>query len=300
MSLTINPQLSPLVVGFWRLKQWQKNLTQLQGFVEQALELGLYSMDHAYVYGSEAPFGKMLKQAPHLRERMQIITKCGINAPGFSDSQLSPLFADKTAHYRSDRAAIINSVEHSLQALQTDYLDVVMLHRPDYLMNFQQIASAFTQLQQQGKVKHFAVSNFSLAQQQALQAQLAQPLLCNQVQLSPYHCDLLDSGLIEYTQQHQLALMAWSPLAGGQLFNADDKKAVRLLSCLQKIQHQIGAECASQVAYVWLKTLPIAIHPIIGTGDEQRLAQAAASEQYSLSHEQWYEILQASRGHPVA
>ena len=196
MNLTVSEQLSPFVLGFWRLKKWQKTLPQLQAFVEKALSLGIYSMDHAYVYGSEAPFGKLLKQAPALRSQMQIISKCGINAPGFSKVATSPLYAESTAHYRSDAAALTSSVDSSLQALQTDYIDMLLLHRPDYLMDYQQIAEAFSKLKQQGKVRALGVSNFTVMQQQALQSVLPEPLFCNQVEVSPYHAQMLDSGLL--------------------------------------------------------------------------------------------------------
>lgn len=130
------PEFSRLIAGFWRLNDWAMSSQQLLAFVEQCVELGVTSMDHAFVYRSERPFGDALAMRPELRQKMEIVTKCGIRPMGFG-----PLGGDALNHYDSSSESIIASTENSLRELRTDYIDLLLIHRPDYLMHAEEIAA---------------------------------------------------------------------------------------------------------------------------------------------------------------
>lgn len=158
-------KVSQFIAGFWRLNQWQFNDAELHTYIEGLLNLGVTTMDHAFVYRSESQFGRVLKNTHGLREQMQLITKFGICPAGFGDPD-----AQEVNHYDSSSDYIIRSVENSLLSLCTDHIDVLLVHRPDYLMQAEELAKAFDHLKSAGKVKHFGVSNFSAFQFRLLQS----------------------------------------------------------------------------------------------------------------------------------
>lgn len=288
-------QLSPLIAGYWRLRSWNFSTEELIRFIEQHLALGITTVDHAWIYQSEQLFGRALKQVSELRQQLQIISKCGIKPPGKSS-----LHARDTPHYDSRGKTIIDSCEQSLSDLNTDHLDILLLHRPDYLMPADEIAAAFDQLKRDGKVKHFGVSNFSRDQFEWLQSVVDVPLVTNQIEYSPWQLNALDSGVFEQCQQHNISVMAWSCLGGGELFNGSNEKSQRLLIALNEVAEAIGAESIDQVVYAWILRHPCSIYPLLGSGKISRYANATKALQLQLSHEQWYRILQASVGHSVA
>ena len=289
-------QLSQFVAGFWRLADWQLSTTELITIIERYIELGVSSMDHADIYGGyqcEALFGEALALQPSLRDQIQLISKCGIQ-----------LVTDKTPdtylnHYDTSRQHIIQSAEASLQNLQTDHLDLLLIHRPDPLMNADEVALAFEHLYQQGKVRHFGVSNFSPQQFELLQSRMSQKLVCNQVEISPLNMSTLHDGTLDHCQQHNLAPMAWSCLGGGNIFDANDPQSLRLRAVLETIADEVNAENISQVIYAWVLALPSKPHPIIGSGNMSRIESAVRSKQITLTRQQWFSIWQASTGHGV-
>lgn len=295
-STTLNtPTLSPLIAGYWRLRHWGFSNEQLIAFIEQHLALGISTVDHAWVYQSEAIFGRALKQAPALREQLQIISKCGIKPPGDS-----PLHAQNTAYYDSCGDTIIDSCEQSLRNLNTDHIDILLLHRPDYLMPVDEVAEAFTRLKTSGKVKHFGVSNFNCAQFERLQQSIDTPLVTNQIEFSPSQLGALESGVLEQAQLHKIRPMAWSCLGGGDLFNGSSEQAVRLRSALEEIATELGADGIDQVVYAWVLKHPANIVPLLGSSNINRYRSAVKALSLSMTHEQWYCIWQASVGHGVA
>jgi predicted oxidoreductase len=289
-------KLSTFIAGFWRVADWQLSPQQRLAIIERYLELGVYSMDHADIYGGyqcEALFGEALALQPKLRHNMQLISKCGIQ-----------LVTDKTPHtylnhYDTSSQHIIKSAETSLQNLQTDHLDLLLIHRPDPLMNADEVAEAFERLHQQGKVRHFGVSNFSPQQFDLLQSRLTQKLVCNQVEISPTNMTTLHDGTLDHCQQHRLAPMAWSCLGGGNIFNAKDPQSLRIRAMLETIADEVNAENISQVIYAWVLALPSKPHPIIGSGNIQRIESAVSSKDITLTRQQWFSIWQASTGHSV-
>ncbi|WP_152087469.1 aldo/keto reductase [Pseudoalteromonas sp. A25] len=292
-----NRVIAPLVMGFWRLMDWQWSKQQCLAYLQHCIELGVTDTDHADIYGEyecEAAFGEALKLAPQVREQIKIITKCGIR-PAFAKKGL----VGKANHYDSSKAHIIASAQQSLRNFNTDRLDVLLIHRPDYLMDADEVAQAFTQLKQQGDVLHFGVSNFTPSQVQLLQSRLDFELVTNQIECSVYQMKALDDGTLDQCQQLSMPPMLWSPLAGGKLFSGQDDKAKRLFATLTQVAEELAVDAIDQVAYAWLNMLPSQPSIVLGTSNIKRVESAIAASKLSLTREQWYRIWQASTGHSV-
>ncbi|MDP5253769.1 MULTISPECIES: aldo/keto reductase family oxidoreductase [unclassified Vibrio] len=290
------PSLSEFIQGYWRLADWGMTPQQRLGFIKQHLELGITSVDHADIYGDyrcEQLFGEAIKLEPSLRDKMQIITKCDIKLtrPDFPQRKIN--------HYDTSREHIIASVEQSLQRLQVDHLDLLLLHRPDALMDADEVATAFGDLKQQGKVAHFGVSNFTARQCELLQSRLDAPLATNQIEINPLHIDCAYDGTLDYLQQHRIRPMAWSCLAGGEIFSGQAKQHQRVRKVLCELQEELGAESIDQVIYTWVMRLPGKPLPIVGSGKIDRLRSAVKSLELTLTREQWYRVWVASKGHNV-
>lgn len=289
-----NCELSPLVMGFWRVMQWGYSSKELLYFIEQALELGVTAMDHAMVYRSEAPFGQAMQLAPSLRNRLQIVTKCGIRPVGFG-----ALGARKVNHYDFSAEHIDASVEASLNDLRTDRIDLLLLHRPDFLMDVGEVATTLERLKSEGKVLNFGVSNFSVYQVRALQSALSGALITNQVECSPLHMQPLTDGVFDQAQELSMRPMLWSCLGGGRLFTPQSEQERRVVSALQEIAHELEADTIDTVVYAWLRALPCRPYPVLGTSKIERVREAIRSLELSMTREQWYRIWEASNGAPV-
>ena len=286
------PPLSPVVAGLWRLKDWKLSVQERVRWIEQALELGITSFDHADIYGdygAEALFGEALQAAPALRQRMQLVTKCGIRLR----SAQRPY---RVNHYDSSAAYVRTQVEQSLRNLHTEQLDLVLIHRPDYLMDAAALAETFRTLTGEGKVAHWGVSNHTTSQFALLHAH--HPLATNQVELSPLAMAALDDGTLDQAQQLGARPMIWSPLAGGRLFSGEDKQAVRVRSEMNAIAERYRISLGT-LAYAWILRHPARPYPITGTGRIEGLREAVAALEVKLEAEDWYAIWTASKGHSV-
>ncbi len=286
------PEFSRLVMGYWRLMEWNMSPRQLASFIEEHVELGITTADHADIYGGyacEAAFGEAMRLVPHLRSKMEIVTKCGIATTAKPENAIG--------HYITDRDYIIGSAESSLKKLATDYIDLLLIHRPDPLMDADEVAEAFTALHHSGKVRHFGVSNFTPAQFALLQSRLPFTLATNQVELSPVHQPLLLDGTLDQLQQLRIRPMAWSCLGGGSLFNDDAYQPLR--DELQKVAEEMGAETIEQVVYAWVMRLPSSPLPIIGSGKIERVRSAIHSLSLEMSRQQWFRIRKAALGYDV-
>ena len=288
------PEVSRIALGLWRLQDWQRNTKQLVALTEQCIELGITTTDHADIYGDyqcETLFGAALAAAPGLRHRLEIVSKCGIKLV----SPQRP--AHRLQHYDTSAAHIIASAERSLRNLQTDYLDLLLLHRPDPLMQIDQVAAAFEGLRAAGKVRHFGVSNFTPSQFAMLASRCT--LVTNQVEASVLHMSPLDDGTFDQCQQLQIAPMIWSALAGGRLFSDTGAQANRVRATLALLaqRHQVSA---SSIAYAWLLQLPCNPVLITGSGRLEALQAAAQASAVRLTREEWFEIWISSAGHGVA
>jgi predicted oxidoreductase len=286
------PEFSRFVMGYWRLMDWNMSSLQLASFIDEHLELGVTTVDHADIYGGyqcEAAFGEALRQAPALRQRMEIVTKCGIATTARPEHTLG--------HYITDSRHIINSAEQSLTLLATDYIDLLLIHRPDPLMEADEVAEAFLNLHQSGKVRHFGVSNFTPAQFALLQSRLPFTLATNQVEISPIHQPLLLDGTLDQLQQLRIRPMAWSCLGGGRLFN--DEQFQPLRNELETIALELNARTIEQVVYAWILRLPSKPLPIIGSGKIERVRSALAAEELQMTRQHWFRIRKAALGYDV-
>lgn len=291
------PVVSRLIWGAWRLAGSQQSPSETLSFIQQCLEWGITTFDHADIYGDytcEALFGTALKVQSTLRSQLQFITKCGIKLV----SKHRPNYSIK--HYDTSYDHIVTSVETSLKNLQTDYLDLLLIHRPDPLMDADETAAAFTDLKQAGKVLHFGVSNFSPSQFDLLASRLAFPLVTNQIEISVTHLNAFADGTLDHSQRLKIAPLAWSPLGGGRLFQGDDSQVVRVRRALGAIANQLSDSSTSmtidQVAIAWLLSHPANIVPILGTGNLERIRAAIAAINLKLTREQWFSVWIASTG----
>ncbi|WP_175917452.1 aldo/keto reductase [Burkholderia pyrrocinia] len=286
---------SRIVFGMWRIGDWALSARERRALIEAALELGVTSFDHADIYGdytAEGLFGDVLADAPHLRERMQIITKCGIRLV----SARRPAHGIK--HYDTRAAHVVASVEQSLRALRTERLDLLLLHRPDPLMDADEVATTFAALRRDGKVRAFGISNFMPAQAELLQDRMAahgMSLATNQVECSLLHLAPLDDGTFDQAQRWRCPPMLWSPLAGGRLLTEVSPAATRVRATAARIGDALGVP-ATTVLFAWLLALPCRPLPIVGSSRIAALREAVDATRITLGREHWFELLAAARG----
>ena len=292
IALNDNLSVSRIVHGYWRLRDWDLSDDQLLKLIEQVLELGITSFDHADIYGNhtcEAYFGRALALKPELREKMELISKCGIKMATDYNPELEIKIYDYSTEY------IIKQAETSLKNLGTDRLDLLLLHRPAPFFNPEEVAKAFDQLKNSGKVLNFGVSNFSPAQFDTLQSYLDMPLATNQVEISVSCLEHFENENTEYFLKHKIKPMAWSPLDGGAIFNPKTEKEQRLATVLKTIAAELSTDI-DQVMYAWLLKHPTGIMPIVGSQHIKRIKSAVDALKIELSLEQWYKIYIASKG----
>lgn len=290
------PEFSRIVLGLWRMADWNLSVQQRVAFLEQALALGVTAIDQADIYGdyrSEQLLGEAIAAAAHLRNQFQFVSKCGIKLV----SAQRP--AHGLQHYDTSRAHIIASAEQSLRAMRIDVLDLLLIHRPDPLMDADEVADAFHHLQQSGKVRHFGVSNFSNAHFELLASRF--PIVTNQVELSLLHMDPLHDGTLDLCQRLRIAPMIWSALAGGKLMRSDtdeSEQVRRIRPVLDRIATEHGVT-ASSVALAWVLQHPSKPLVLTGSGKITAIQEAVAATSLVLSREQWFALWCASAGRQV-
>ena len=294
ITLSDSLSVSRIIYGLWRhTDDKDQSSRKLQSKIEACLEQGISTFDQADIYGgysSEALLGETLKQAPYLRDSMEIITKCDIVAPIgiYSDN--------KVKHYDTSAQHINLSVERSLSQMAIEQIDLLLLHRPDPLMDAQETGSALDALVASGKVKGIGVSNFKPWDIDLLQSCTQSRLLTNQIEISLLQNEALTKGDLAYLQQHSVAPMAWSPLGGGALFK--DKQSL-LWQKLNSIAKSYDVQ-PFLIAIAWLIKHPAIIMPIMGSNDLQRIKQFSQALAIDLSREEWFELLQIATGKEVA
>jgi len=286
------PEFSRTVQGLWRLKDWNKTSAQIQELIHGCLELGITTFDHADIYGGytcESLFGAALAESSVRRSDIELVTKCGIK-----------LVSEKSIkHYDTSASHIQRSVEKSLKNLRTDYIDLLLIHRPDPLMNAQEVAEAFARLRESGKVLHFGVSNFLPCQFELLSSQMGFPLITNQVEFSVLNMEVQDNGTLDMCQKLGISPMAWSPLGGGRLFQKDTEQIARVRKALGAVADELSGASIDQIALAWIFNHPANFVIILGTGNLSRITKAVEAEKIKLTREQWFTIWTASTGHDV-
>jgi len=305
------PTLSAVALGCMRFDSFTPE--QCLEVIKGALDLGITTLDNADIYGSfaspvdhahkcESIVGQALALEPGLRSRVEIITKSSVVFPVGTSPQL----------YDSSPDAIRTQVAASLQALQVDYVDVFLLHRPDYLQNYDETAKVLAELTagDSPKVRHVGVSNYMPPQFRALQAALDRisgPKLCtNQVEVSCAATQHLNDGVLDLCQEFRFRPMVWGPLAGfrnGALWGTGgDQQSDRLHAALAEVGADLGLprdQGVAMAAYAWVGALPARPVIVTGTTKVDRLAQAARAASLRLSGPQWYKLLEASVGERV-
>ena len=284
--------LSRIISGTMNWGSWGANYSskEISELIRCAYENGINSFDHADIYGgytTETSFGNAFKQSKVERSSVQFVSKCGIQLPG----KERPL---AVKHYDYSKEHIIKSVELSLQNLNTDYLDLLLLHRPSPLMDPHEIATAFEQLKIQGKVKSFGVSNFTPAQMDLLCTENL--IKWNQIECSLTQSEAMFNGTINHMMQNQIGVMAWSPL--GSFFKNDNPQKTRLKPLMKKMCEIYNAS-EDQILLAWLLKHPAQIHPVVGTTQASRLKDVLDSLKIKLTLQDWFLLLEASLGHEV-
>ena len=290
------PRMSRIVLGMWRLVDWGRSTRELADFLHASLALGITTFDHADIYGSyrcEEAFGRALQELAPQRDAIQLVSKCGICLV----SQQRP--GHRVKHYDTSRQHLLRSVENSLRNLGTDYLDLLLIHRPDPLMHAASVAETFRELRESGKVRHFGVSNFLPHQFHVLQTALDFPLVTNQIEYSPLAMGHQQDGTIDLCQQMGIRPMAWSPFAGGALFQDQTDRAQRVRRTLSAVGEELGGASLDQVALAWILAHPAGFLPVLGTGNLSRVRSATQALKLCLTRQQWFSIWESAVGEPV-
>jgi predicted oxidoreductase len=290
------PDVSRIVHGLWRLAEWNKSKREIVALIHGCLKEGISTFDHADIYGDytcESLFGAALAEAGIERSAIQLVTKCGIKLVSANRPQ------HRVHGYDTGCSHIITSVENSLKCLRTDYIDLLLIHRPDMLMDPREINEAFVRLRQSGQVHYFGVSNFLPSQFEMLASKLDVPLVTNQIEYSVVNLGAHADGSIDLCQKLEISPMAWSPLGGGRLFRNDSDQAKRLRETLTRIGRDLGGASLDQVAIAWILKHPVRFVPVLGTGNPARIRKAVESLDLELSTDQWFEIRLASLGQDV-
>ncbi|TGD43741.1 oxidoreductase [Pseudotabrizicola sediminis] len=284
IALSPEVSLSRLVYGMWRLgDDADTSPAHVQAKVEACLAQGITTMDQADIYGgytAEAIFGAALKAAPALRDQIEIVTKCDIIAPAGRHA------AARVKYYDTSAAHITASVEASLRAMATDRIDLLLIHRPDPLIDNIETGAALDALVASGKVLAVGVSNFRPWDFDLLQSGMTTPLRTNQIELNLIANAALTNGDIAFHQRQGHPLMAWSPLAGGTLLSASQTP-------LRTALHRIGAEQGtdwSAVAVAWLLRHPARIMPVMGTNSLERIAHLSDACRVEMDRQTWFEL----------
>lgn len=255
-----------------------------------AYEAGYTLFDHADIYCQgvcEEIFGEVLRDVPEMRDRIVIASKCGIRVA--DDPAGAPYRYDFSKQY------IVWSCEQSLRRLGVETIDIYQLHRPDWLADWDEVAGAFTQLREQGKVREFGVSNFRPSQVAALQKAFGRPLIVNQVEISLLRLDCFEDGTLDQCQSEKITPLAWSPLGGGRLIVGQEESGLRVAKVMDRLAQGRGVTRAA-IALAWLLKNPSGIIPIVGSTNPERIRDCVKAAEIELSREEWYSLLEAAHG----
>ena len=284
--------LSPIIAGAMNWGVWSKNMntSQMTALIHSCLEYGITTFDHADIYGgytTEAEFGAALAQSGIDRETIQLISKCGIqHITGNRDN--------KVKHYDYSKDYIIQSAEGSLKNLQTDYLDILLLHRPSPLMHPDEIAEAIEKLKAEGKIKAFGVSNFTNSQTDLIRSRTE--VSYNQIEFSATHYEPMLDGSLDYMILNNIKPLAWSPL--GSIFKVDDAQTQRLKFLLMElvVKYEVTADV---LLLAWIMQHPAGIVPVTGSTNPDRLKNQMKATKVQLELEDWFAVWTESMGEKV-
>lgn len=297
MSTNLRYNAGDFAYGTWRLLDdaTQPTPEELAARFELCLELGIDVLDTAEIYGLyavEAAIGGALKAAPELKDKLRIVTKAGINIP----SEEKGVGVNQ---YNATSENIVTCVEKSLRLMGIEQLDLFLVHRPDWLTHPEDTAAGLTKLIESGKAKHVGVSNYTIHQFATLDKLMGGTLATNQVEFSPLCMDPIYDGTFDQCLQGKVRAMAWSPLAGGRIFDPADEAGSRLLKKLKNLSPAYGDAPVDALVYAWLLACPAKPTIVLGSNKPERIKSGVAGGSIELSREDWYGIWEAAKGHGI-
>ncbi len=294
IQITDDLSFSRIIYGMWRLgDDSDTSPTHVQAKIEACLEQGITTMDQADIYGgyeAEEVLGNALKDAPALKDQIEIVTKCDIVAPmgRYSDARVK--------YYDTSRDHILASVDHSLRLMNIDKIDTLLIHRPDPMMDHHETGATLDEVVASGKVGSVGVSNFKLHDWLLLQSAMKTKLITNQIELSLSAHQGFTNGDVAYLQQRSIPIMAWSPLGGGTLVSGEGNAELRtaMTRIAQANDTDIGA-----VAVAWLLAHPANIMPVMGTNNLNRIKVLSDALKVGMDRQTWFELYTAALGQEV-
>lgn len=283
------PEFSRVIWGSMRSEEQFSSPSELADFLRFLLDQGVTTLDTANTYGHPDPYtveeflGKAIAEVG--RDKFEIVTKCGIQ-------RLSPHRTEnRIRHFDFTEKEIRRSIGRSLEKLQIDQADLILLHRPDYLMDPDETAGALDAMIAEGKTKHVGVSNFSVSRMELLASRLKAPLVTNQIEFSPVHLDPISNGTLDYAIREGHRPMIWSPVGGGRLLTSDDPEVKEIRDVLTAIAERTGLAGPAEAAVCFVARHPAGCVPVIGSGKRERIEGAIEAVNLEMDRQDWYEIV---------
>ncbi len=290
------PEFSRLVYGTWRILDTKPTAQEINRRLHACLELGITTIDTAEIYGLyevEQVLGAALALSPGLRDKLELVTKAGIYVP------CSHHPACRTAHYNATGPHLPKRLENSLRLLGTDHVELFLVHRPDWLTRADDTAAGLNELLRTGKIRSAGVSNYSASQFELLNAHMEQPLVTNQIEFHLLHPEPITDGTLHQCEKLGVQPMAWSPLAGGRIFDHANPAAPRLAAAARSMAARYNGATLEQLAYAWILAHPSHPLPVIGTNKLERLQSAAQADAIILEREDWYALWEAAQDRKI-
>jgi predicted oxidoreductase len=291
------PEFSRLVYGTWRiLDDPAPTAQELNRRINRCVELGMTTIDTAEIYGVyevEEALGKAIALSQGLRDKLEIVTKAGIYIP----CKFHP--DRRTANYNTTGARMVKSLEKSLRFLQTDRVELQLVHRPDWLASADDTASGLNQLLRDGKIRNAGVSNYNVHQFDLLNSRMEHPLVTNQLEFHLLQMEPIHDGTFSQCEKLGLSPMAWSPMSQGRIFDPNNEAAQRLKVAAEKMAPRYNGATLEQLAFAWILAHPARPLPIVGTNRIERIESATKSADIKLEREDWYALWEAAQGRQI-
>lgn len=288
IKLSEKLSLSRVIQGFWRLESWNFTTDELVKFMNECVDRGVTTFDTAEIYSAtlvETLMGKAFAADPALRDKIELVSKCGIYQV--------PVEGKVFGYYDTRKERVLQSCQESLKRLHTDHLDLYLIHREDPCFDPYSTAEALLTLKEQGLVKEIGVSNFDPFKFDALQKAVGGQLVTNQIEWNPMCFEHFNSGMMDYLTVNRIHPMIWSPLAGGNLFAGSDERSAKAMKVISRLAEKYGVEPAV-IVYAWIMYHPVGAMPLVGSSKLDRLDLAIRALDVKLEHNEWYQIYVAS------
>ena len=285
-----------MVYGTWRILATKPTPQEVNRRLHACLELGLTTIDTAEIYGTyevEQLLGAALALSPGLRDQFELVTKAGIYVPCSRHPER------RTAHYDATAPRLLSSLEKSLRFLGTDHVELFLVHRPDWLTRADDTAAGLNELLRAGKIRAAGASNYGASQFDLLNARMEQPLVTNQLEFNLLHPEPIHDGTLHQCEKLDVRPMAWSPLAGGRIFDSSNPAAARLAAAAEGMASRYKGATLEQLAYAWILAHPSHPLPVIGTNNLERLQSAVRADALVLEREDWYALWEAAQGRKI-